>query len=233
MIRLKTSCLNCLNANCIIKKYVPKECLNEIDDNKIIHRYTKRQIIFLEDNETDYIYFIQKGVIKVLKNGAYNKDQIIRFSLAGDILGHRGFNDSGLYPVSAEAIMDSEICYLTKTYFFELLKKVPALSIKLMLIYSNELYREEKKLRDMALFNVREKVAKALLIGIDTFGLNKNNEINHIETLSRQDIADSVGLTSNQVTKVFGEFKKDSIIETIGKKIIISNQNSLLNMVNY
>jgi len=233
MVRLKTSCTECSNANCILKKHAPSDCLNDIDNNKIINRYAKQQIIFHEDNEVASIYFVQKGIVKVVKNGAFNKDQIVRYSLAGDILGHRGFIDSGLYPVSAEAVTDSEICYLPKSYFFELLNEAPALSIELMLIYSNELYHEEKKLRDMALFNVREKVAKALLLGTETFGLNENNEINHIERLSRQDIADSVGLTSNQVTKVLGEFKKDSIIETNGKKIIISNKDSLLQMINY
>jgi CRP/FNR family transcriptional regulator len=205
--------------------------LEDVDSNKIINRFTKKQLIFHEGNETYGIYFIQSGIVKVFKQGAFNKDQIVRISLVGDILGHRGFSSSNIYPVSAETITDSEICYFSKEYFFSLLDKMPQLAIGLMLFYANELNQEESKLRDMAIFNVREKVAKALLIFIDKFGLNENNEINNIEILSRQDLSESVGLTPNQVTKVLSELKQDRIIETTGKKITILNKENLEDII--
>jgi CRP-like cAMP-binding protein len=70
-------------------------------------------------------------------------------------------------------------------------------------------------------------VAKALLILIEKFGLNNELNIIGIEELNRQDIAELVGLNSNQVTKVLAEFKEDNIIETDNKKIKILNQKKL------
>ena len=79
----------------------------------------------------------------------------------------------------------------------------------------------------MAVFNVREKVAKALLILMDKLGLDSNNEINDIDELSRQDIGELVGLNSNQVTKIIAEFKEDKILEIENKRIKILNQKKL------
>jgi CRP-like cAMP-binding protein len=220
----KVSCLNCENNNCFIKKYSPISIIDDVNKNKVINRLPKKQHVFFEGNENTGIFFVKSGMVKVFKNGAFNKDQIIRFSLDGDILGHRGLPKPHVFTVSAETVVDSEICFFTREYFFYLLEKVPQMAIELMLFYAGELNQEETKLRDMAIFTVREKVAKALLFFEERFGVESNLEIKYIEKLSRQDIAELVGLTSNQVTKVLADFKSENLIEIEGKKIRLMNK---------
>lgn len=227
MIKNKISCLDCKNETCFIKKYCSVLLMKEMDTEKIVNRYSKKQLIFHEGNTTDGIYFVQSGKIKVFKNGAFNKNHIVRISSEGDFLGHRGFSSTNTYPVSAEALTDSLICFVGKKFFYKILEDTPKLTINLMLFLANELNYEEARLRDMSIFNVREKVAKALLILIEKFGLNNELNIIGIEELNRQDIAELVGLNSNQVTKVLAEFKEDNIIETDNKKIKILNQKKL------
>lgn len=227
----KTSCLDCFNENCFIKKYCSISLMNEMDTMKIINRYSKKQMVFHEGSATDGIYFIQTGKIKVFKKGAFNKNQIVRISSEGDFLGHRGFSSTNTYPVSAEAITTSSICFVSKKFFYKILEDTPKFTINLMLFLADELNYEESRLRDMAVFNVREKVAKALLILVDKLGTNSLHEINNIEDLSRQDIAELVGLNSNQVTKVLAEFKEDKVLEIDGKKIKVLQQKKLEEIV--
>ncbi len=230
----KINCTDCENGNCFIKKH----CLENIEqtvtihDNKFVNRYTKNQLIFMEGNFVDSINFIQSGRVKVFKKGAFGKDQIIRLISDGEILGHRGLSDAEKLSISATSITDSLICSFDKTFFFKLLKTTPELTFNLMLYFANELNHEENKLRDLSIFNVREKVAKALLIMINAYGLNEKNEINHAHELSRQDIAELVGLNSNQVTKILADLKEDNILETDNKTIKIINLNSLKEIVN-
>lgn len=230
----KINCTDCENGNCFIKKH----CLENIEqtvtihDNKFVNRYTKNQLIFMEGNFVDSINFIQSGRVKVFKKGAFGKDQIIRLISDGEILGHRGLSDAEKLSISATSITDSLICSFDKTFFFKLLKTTPELTFNLMLYFANELNHEENKLRDLSIFNVREKVAKALLIMINAYGLNEKNEINHAHELSRQDIAELVGLNSNQVTKILADLKEDNILETDNKTIKIINLISLKEIVN-
>ena len=227
----KISCLDCDNNNCFIKKYSPISIIDDVDKNKVINRLPKKQHVFFEGNENTGIYFVKSGIVKVYKNGAFNKDHIIRFSLNGDILGHRGLPKPNVFSISAETITNAEICFFTREYFFYLLEKVPQMAIELMLFYASELNQEETKLRDMAIFTVREKVAKAILFFAEQFGLENDIGIRHIEKLSRQDIAELVGLTSNQVTKVLADFKAENLIEIEGKKIKLKNKLAIEKLV--
>lgn len=227
MNKNKISCFDCTSESCFIQKYCSISVLKEMDALKIVNRYSKKQLIFQEGNVTDGIYFIQSGKIKISKKGAFNKNQTVRLGTNGDFLGHRGFSSTNKYPISAEAITDSLLCFVSKKFFYKILEDTPKLTISLMLFLANELNYEEARLRDMAVFNVREKVAKALLILIEKLGLNNQSDINNSEDFSRQDIAELVGLNSNQVTKVLAEFKEDQIIETDNKKIRIIDQKQL------
>lgn len=231
--KLDISCSECNNNNCFIKKY----CLDspslkkEIAENKNTSNYFKNQLIFIEENFVDGINFVQSGSVKVFKKGILDKNQIIRLVKAGGILGHRGLSNKETYSISSQALSEAIICSFDKTYFIELLKKSPILTLNLMLFFANELNQVESTLRDLSVFNVREKVAKALLILIESFGLSKANYINNINDLTRQNIAEIVGLNSNQVSKVFAEFKEDKILETKGKNIKILNIKNLEKLI--
>lgn len=231
MKRTNISCVTCLNLSCFIKSNLEKDQLNEISENKIVHHYKKQQQVFYEGNISDNVFFIHKGIVKVFKTGAFKRDHIIRLSVQGDILGHRGLISEAEYPVSALTLEDAVICQFTKEYFFILLSKVPQLAINLMMLFGSELNYEESKLRDMSLFNVREKVAQALIILIDRFGLDENNAIISSHLLTRQDIAECVGITSNQVTKVLGDFKKEQLINLQSKNILILNLQGITDVV--
>ncbi len=89
-MKSNNTCLKCTQNNCLLKKSCSEELLLEIDKHKIVNRYIKNQIILHEGNLSYEIYFICSGLVKVFKNGLYNKNKIVRFALDGDILGHRG-----------------------------------------------------------------------------------------------------------------------------------------------
>ncbi|MDB3887414.1 Crp/Fnr family transcriptional regulator [bacterium] len=232
MTNKTTSCLDCPNHNCFIKKHVPAELLTDVDKNNSCNRIAKKQLIFSEGNDNIGIHFVKSGIVKVFKNGAFNKDQIIRFCLSGDILGHRGLPKPNIFSISSQTITDAEVCFFSRDYFFRLLERVPQLTINLMLFYAEELNYEETKLRDMAIFTVREKVAKAIICFTEIFGLEEeDNEIKHIEKLSRRDMAELVGLTSNQATKILAEFKEENLIEITGKRIKILDKKKIENII--
>ncbi|MCC7050966.1 MAG: Crp/Fnr family transcriptional regulator [Bacteroidia bacterium] len=231
----KILCSECLNSSCFIKQFcLENEALKKDIEKKIItNHYQKGQLIFGDGYPVEGIRFVQSGRVKVIKKGAFNKDQIIRLVSNGGILGHRGLSGNKKNFISARAICESTICFFDRDFFYDILNRSPQLTINLMFFFANELSELESKLRDFAVFNVREKVAKALIMVEQSFGLSENNEINFMQELSRKDLAELVGLTSNQVTKVLAEFKEDKIIELDNKKIKIVDYIKLKKIISY
>ena len=99
-----------------------------------------------------------------------------------------------------------------------------------MKVLSNELRQAEEKITHLAQKPVRERVAETILFLKETYGLDADNVVN--VSLTREEIANLVGTATETAIRLLSEFNKDNIIELIGKKIKIINQQKLTKTAN-
>lgn len=213
-------CHYCINTDCLIKKHIKNEYVKEILDKKHTFSCKKSQQFILEGSPMHGLYFIYKGKAKVTKTGIFGKEQIVRFAKAGEIIGHRGFGAGQKYPVGATALEDTTLCNFSHSTLIEVFHKASELTFDLMLFYASELNKSETKIRKFAQMSVREKVIDAILYVNRKFGQTENF-LNL--SLSRKDIADFSGTTEEQAIRVISGLRKESLIQTEGKKIGIQD----------
>lgn len=230
MKNFSVKCTECETRDCWILKFCSKEWIDFVAQNKISHFYRKKQHVIYEKTLMEGIYFIHTGKVKVYKSGIGKKQQIVRLSKSGDILGHRGFNRE-YWPISAEIIEDSNICLLRIEHFNMLLKNNIELTNHLLLFYVDELYYSEEMARDLSQLSVRERVADALLKIKQAYCPSKEDKCVGVK-LSRQDIADIAGTTKEQVSKNLAEFKEEKIINLNNKEIVIEDSEKLYTIAN-
>ncbi|MFT6867284.1 MAG: CRP-like cAMP-binding protein [Cyclobacteriaceae bacterium] len=184
----------------------------------------KGQHFIIEGAPVHGLYFVQQGKAKVAKTGFNGKEQIVRFSGNGEIIGHRGFGAGQFYQISAVAIENTTLCNFSTETLNEMLMTIPKLTFDLMTFYAEELNRSETKVKKFAQMTVREKVIDALLYINRKFG-----QINGFLALqlSRKEIADFAGTTEEQVIRVISALKKEYLIKASGKRIGIADVNIL------
>ena len=171
------------------------------------------------------IYFIYSGAVKVHKKWVDKKQLIIRFAKGGAVIGLRGLGTTKLYPVSATALEDSLVCYIGNDFFETTLNNNPSLTYQFMQLYADELQKAELRMRNLALMDVKGRIAETLLELNVVFGNDKNKYI--AVPVSRQDIAAYAGTTYETVFKLLRMMAKEKIISTSGKKMRINNSNKL------
>lgn len=193
--------------------------------HKKTFQYKKGEEIFREGDPVKGIYFLYTGSVKVYKQWGDQKQLIIRFVKAGDILGHRGLGGIVNYPIGATALEDTKVCFITNDFLEATLKTNHELSYKLMHFYATELQKAEKRMRDLAHMEVKGRVAEALLELMNVFGADQEQQI--AATITRQDIASYAGTTYETVFKFFNELAADNIISTNGKSIKINDRVKL------
>ena len=221
-------CKSCSNANCFIKQYCSAEWIEKIEQKKFQTVYRQNQNIVNENTPVLGLFFIQTGKVKVFSSGLNGRPQIVRFANDGHILGHRGFAND-VYPISATAMEDSFICFIENDPLYEMFMENPKFVIGLMEFYSRELRKVENRLKNVAQMNMREKIADALLMVIENFGLTKQKELNVL--IRREDIANTAGTTAEQVVRQLTEFEKEKLIAKRGRKISVLNLSGLKKII--
>jgi CRP-like cAMP-binding protein len=181
--------------------------------------------LFHEGGKVTGIFFLYSGTVKIHVPWTDEKEMIIRFARAGDIVGHRGLGGLDVYPVSATALEDTKACWIPSEFLEATLKTNPSLTYTLMHLYAAELQKAEKRMRDLAHMDVKGRIAGALLEIATLFGLDKDKYIS--VALTRQDIASYAGTTYETVFKFFAELGKMKAISTSGKRIRINKPEHL------
>lgn len=212
----QTICYSCANENCFIKRHLYLDQMTQYVSKKQNIVCKKSDQFIREGLPLQGLYFICKGKVKTVKTGINGREQIVRLTKNGDIIGFRGFGTGKKYLIGAYALEDTVLCNFSNETMLEILKHVPEFTYALMLFYADELNKSENNIRKIAHMNVRERVIDLLLYIHRKFG--QINGLIDIE-LSRKEIADFAGTTEEQAIRVISSLKKETLIKTEGKRI--------------
>lgn len=199
-----------------------------VDAAKTTITYKKKQVLFHEGTRPLGVFCISSGRVKVYRIGLDGKEQIIKISGAGDLLGYKALISDQHYLLSGEALEDSVVCFIPKEDFLELLKPGSQFYMNLLKAVCEEHGMIASKITEMAQLSVRQRLALSLLMLNDTYGLEQEEGGEIQINLSREDLANIVGTATESLIRLLNEFKKDGLIETYGRKIEVKDQNGLL-----
>lgn len=201
--------------------------LADLDEIKSSNIYKKGQILFHEGTRPMGIFCINKGKVKVYKLGADGKEQIIQIAKEGDILGYKSMLGEENYPVSTETLEESNICFVPRSNFIEILEKSPDLYQKLLRKVCQEIGVMTENITNLAQKSVRERLALTLVMLHDTYGMDANDNGPVTINLTREDLANIVGTATETLIRLLHDLKEEKLIETEGRKITILNTKAL------
>ncbi|HEX8329491.1 MAG TPA: Crp/Fnr family transcriptional regulator [Hymenobacter sp.] len=219
-------CLECANRKGPLMGCCQTDELEFISANKVSHYYLKGERIFQEGNPALGLHCVRQGKIKITKTSGDGKEQIIRLSKAGDMLGFRSVLSDSKYSTSAVALDDCAVCFIPRADFFRVWQSNMQFSVSLMQMMARALGEAEVQMLNLAYKPVRERLAGALLLLYYTFRKEGETELFSI-AISREDLAAMVGTAKETATRLISEFKEAGILTTKGSLVTILNLQSL------
>ena len=219
------SCEDCTNDSkifCALSK-VERSTLSE---NKGSNYYKKGQNIFYQGNYSHGLYCIYSGKVKLSKLGEDGKEQVVRFAGSGDILGYRALLSNEPYQATATAMEDCFVCHLSKENCMALIAQNSELSLNIIRQLTKDLRTAELHLINLAQKTVKERISESIFHLHETFGFAEDGKTLNV-TLSRSDIADVAGTTTETAIRTLSQLNKEGVIDLKGKTIIINDLKKL------
>ncbi|MDI3476519.1 MAG: family transcriptional regulator, cyclic receptor protein [Thermoanaerobacterium sp.] len=204
--------------------------LKELDKIACKKEYKKGSIIFFEGDEGDAIYFVKTGKIKISKTSQQGKEHIIKIMENGDIFAESLLFIGGKYPATAEAIEDSIVIILKNKDIENLILKNNEIALGIIKLMAKRLQNVAVIIENLALKDSLGRTVSILLTFAREKGV-KNKEGIAIElNLSRQDLANMVGTSRENMTRILSQLDKEGVIKLDRHAIIIKDVNALKNL---
>lgn len=192
------------------------------------HHYVKGELIIVEGSNLDNLIIINSGQVKAFRDSLEGKEQILYIFSEGDFFGEKNLirNQEATYNV--EALKETNICMINKEDFQGLFREYPDIGLKVMEELCNRLDRLEDQVETMGTKNVEARISTVLLEFTKKYGKNHSKGILVELPLSREGIANYIGLTRETVSRKMSLLQDEGIIEMVGnKKIIILDIEAL------
>jgi CRP-like cAMP-binding protein len=186
--------------------------------------FGRNEEIYGEGESAEYAYKVLRGAVRVYKVLNDGRRQISAFYLPGDIFGLEPGDE---HAFSADAITDSSILVVKRTAVAALTARDVTSAQQLWALTARELqYMQDHVV--LLVKSARERIASFLLqMGHRIAGANE------IELpMSRQDIADYLGLTIETVSRTLTQLENSAAIALPGSRRIVIRNRGILNRLN-
>ncbi|MGA8615559.1 MAG: helix-turn-helix domain-containing protein [Xanthobacteraceae bacterium] len=186
--------------------------------------YPRNAEIFGENEPAEYLYKVVSGAVRTYKILSDGRRQIGGFYLPGDVFGLE-FADE--HTLSAEAITNTKVLVVRRSTLAALAASDTAAARELYQFTARELQRSQERML-LLIKSAQERVASFLLEMTERTPASNSVEL----PMSRQDIADYLGLTIETVSRTLTSLASAETIEVPTSRRIVLRNRSALNRLN-
>jgi CRP-like cAMP-binding protein len=201
---------------------------NAFEGKQIIKKFKRKETIFLEGDEAEFLYIVVSGNVKTLKTNYWGKEYITDLYKEGDFFGYLPLIDEHDQNETAVAVDNSEIALISKQDFFDMIHSNSDISDSFIKLLSTNLEIAEEKLMTQAYDSARKKVADALIYVGKKYMAKDNNEISF--SMHREDLSAIAGLSPESVSRNLTDLRKEGLINIKNGNVKIPDVKKLENL---
>jgi len=158
-------------------------------------RLAKGSVILSQGYNTELLYFIVSGLVKVYKTSSNGKEQVLHLAPPGDSLNDVSLYDGGPNAAGMVALTPVVLYAINKKDILRVLRENPALMMNVIKALAQRIRRDSNLLEDLSSSQVLARLAKLFLGRYggeeSTAGLN----------LTQKDLASLVGSSREMVNR--------------------------------
>jgi CRP-like cAMP-binding protein len=164
--------------------------------------------LYFEGDDVDWLYQVKQGVVRLTRMLEDGRRQVIAFGYPGDIIG---FPANGLHHTDCEGLTDVRLQPFRRAHL-ESGEGDPKLHSALLQAALREISAMQDHLMMLGRKSASEKLASFLCVLTDRAGERIGAYRQVILPMSRSDIADFLGLTTETVSRTLTQLRKSNII---------------------
>lgn len=188
-------------------------------------RFEHNSEIFGEGEPADYFYRVVKGAVRTYKLLNDGRRQISAFHMTGDIFGLEAGSE---HRFTADAIADSTVLVIKRSTLMALASRDSDIAGALWAQATGDLLRAQDHMLLLGRKNAHERVASFLLEMAERSAGLQSVEL----PMSRQDIADYLGLTIETVSRTLTLLESEAAIELPTSRRILLRDPAALRRLN-
>lgn len=193
--------------------------MQQVESTMARRSVAKNRAILNEGEPNDSLYVVLRGSFRLSKLLEDGRRQVTGFIFQGDFLGVRPTEQSAY---TAEALEDSLVCCFPHRFLDEAAETSPGVKDRLIAKGQTEYHKAQDHIVLLGKKTAEERVASFMKTLAEAVGVERGG--GYMEApfaMSRQDIADYLGLRLETLSRTLSALKKKGFIDSVTRKSVI------------
>ena len=221
-----------------LEKFAPMWVLNPIWDtltspertmiyqNIELVTFSKNQIIHHDGDQSEYMWMLLRGKVRIYKEGIGQRQQIIRLLKPYDIFGYRACIANEPYNSNASAFEDCVAYRLRREDFLRLVRENGQFCYQVMCMMAKDLAIAEIQTVNLTQKHIRGRLAESLLQLTKNYGFKEDGQTLNMQ-LPREDLANMSNMTTSNAIRTLSQFAQEGLVGIEGKCVKILDEEGL------
>lgn len=196
------------------------ESIEELSEHAKMARFAKRTFIITEGEDTDCLYILLSGKVRVFSSDDEGKEVTLFIQETSSYFGELALLGNEPRSASVMALEKTTCGVISKADFKIWLVKHPDVAFNLIHDLSHKVVQVSGKIKQLALLNVYERTIRTLL----DLATEKNGVSVITEKPTQQELANMVGASREMVNKIMKELTKGEYIAINEKSLTIEKK---------
>ena len=183
-------------------------------------------ITFAGDPAT-HLYVVAVGKVKLIRHTLSGQDIVLDMLTPGEFFGSLSVLGDDEYQDTAQAQTNCCVLSITAETFQTVLQDYSSVAVSALNMVTHRLKEAHETVRQLSAYSVEQRIASALLKLAEKVGEQQTEGLLIQVPLSRQDLAEMTGITTETASRVMSQFQKDGFIRTGRQWIAITNAAEL------
>jgi CRP-like cAMP-binding protein len=226
-----TNCTNCERRPTTEWNCLTHDELRLLDNSKIDHELGVGENIYVQGDPCNGAYCIRSGLIGLRRVDAMGHSLLMRLVNPGETIGYRALLSKTDHTLTAEVMMPSKVCFISRATIQELLARNPALGMRFLDHSLQDIESAEEKVMGIETWTVRTRFLHLLMVLYERFGEKKDDCWSITLPISRRDLAELVGATPETMSRTIKAIQAEGLASFKGRRVIIPDLDALLEAV--
>ncbi len=220
------TCMNCRKRKRSLINELSFNELSILEGSRHVVSYKPGETIYKEGTKPTELLCLSEGKVKITRKGAFGGEQIVALKKPVDFIGFRALMGGEMYSTTAVALENSNLCFIDKKDFFEVIANNSRLAFKIIQFLALELTEGDQRLVNLTQKHMRARLADAVLLTHDIYGSSPVDGMLNV-LLKRAELAALANMTTANAIRMLSAFAKEDLIEIHRRKIKINNLKAL------
>ncbi len=204
-----------------------EEEIVEINQRFREHGFSAEETIYFAGDPATHLYVVADGRVKLMRHTASGKEVLLELLTPGEFFGSLSSAEADEYADTAIAQTPACVLEIEKPSFRGLLARYPSVALKVLEIISERLQAAQEQVRQLSAFSVEKRIAATLVKLGDKFGEQQEVGLLIQVPLSRDDLAQMTGTTTETASRVMSVLQKEGLIESGRQWVAIADYEGL------